>query len=83
VIELDIIGDVASINDEDALRLRDAAAAQAGRSAGHRDLSLLIDRALKTRRRVALQTGERRALEAMLETEEFADLHLERKRLSS
>ncbi len=77
MIELDIMGKVASIADVDARRLRDAAAAEAGRSAGHRDLSLLLDRALETHRRIALQRGEQRALEAILETREFADLRLE------
>jgi methylase of polypeptide subunit release factors len=79
VIELDIMGKIASIADADARRLRAAAAAEAGRSAGHRDLSLLLDRALETHRRIALQRGEQRALDAILKTQEFADLRLETK----
>jgi hypothetical protein len=79
VIELDIMGKITSIADVDARRLRDAAAAVAGRSAGHRDLSLLLDRALETHRRIALQRGEQRALDAILKTQEFADLRLETK----
>ena len=77
VIELDIMGKIASIADVDARRLRAAAAAEAGRSAGHRDLSLLLDRALETHRRIALQRGEQRALDAILKTPEFADIRLE------
>jgi hypothetical protein len=80
VIELDIMGDIVSIQDNDARRLRDAAAAEAGRSAGHRDLSLLLDRALQTRRRVAVHRGEQRALEEILEKEELPHLQLIRRR---
>jgi hypothetical protein len=80
VIDLDILGNIASIDDDDARRLRDAAAAEAGRSAGHRDLALLLDRALETRRRIAVHRGEQRALEAILEREEFADLQLNKRR---
>lgn len=79
VIELDIMGDIVSIQDNDARRLRDAAAAEAGRSAGHRDLSLLLDRALQTRRRVAVHRGEQRALEEILEKEKLPHLQLIRR----
>lgn len=75
------MGDTLSIDEDDARRLRDAAAAESGRSAGHRDLSLLLDRALETRRRITVQRAEQRALEAILKTEGFADVELIKKRI--
>src|SRR3954454_5312718 len=77
MIELDISGVVAVLEDSDARRLRDAAANEAGRSPGHRDLSLLLDRALATRKRIALQRGEKRALEELLAGPEFSALRVQ------
>jgi hypothetical protein len=74
MIELDITGVLTTLEDGDAQRLRDAAAAAAGRSGAHRDLSLLLDRALATHKRIALQRGEARALEELLASDDFADL---------
>jgi hypothetical protein len=66
VVELDVNGALVRVSDKDAALLRDAAAAQAGRSAAARDLSLLVERALSSRRSVALQRGELRALRSLL-----------------
>lgn len=57
MIALDLPSGIVELRDEDAERLRDAAAAQAGRSSAARDLSLLLDRALR-RERVALRRSE-------------------------
>jgi hypothetical protein len=43
-------------------RLRDAAAAMAGRSSAARDLGLLLERALEGGRQVALRRGETKTL---------------------
>jgi hypothetical protein len=43
------------------------AAARAGLSSSHRDLSLVLDRALQTRATVVLQRGEARALLELIE----------------
>ena len=42
-------------------RLRDLAAARAGQSSSQRDLSLVLDRAVRTGATVALQRGDARA----------------------
>lgn len=57
MVRLDLAGAQAELIDKDAVRLRDAAAAAAGRSSAARDLSLLLDHALAGRR-VALHRGE-------------------------
>src|SRR6266511_2503271 len=62
VIELDIGHSLVTLSDEDAELLRDVAAAQAGRSAAARDLSLLLNQALSGRRRIALQRAEANTL---------------------
>ena len=62
MIELDISHTVVLLHDEDAELLRDRAAARAGRSAAARDLSLLLNQALTSGRRIALHRGELRAL---------------------
>jgi hypothetical protein len=66
VIELDIGRAVVTIGDKDAELLRDIAAAQAGRSAASRDLSLLLNQALTSRRRIALQRSEVKALRQII-----------------
>lgn len=47
LIRLDLPGRKVELGRVIVLRLRDAAAAQAGRSSAARDLSLLLDRALR------------------------------------
>ena len=66
VIELDIGRAVVTLADKDVELLRDIAAAQAGRSAASRDLSLLLNQALTSRRRIALQRGEVNALRQII-----------------
>jgi hypothetical protein len=74
MIELDISHTVVLLRDEDAELLRDRAAARAGRSAAARDLSLLLNQALTSGRRIALHRGELKALRQLL----AADPHLDR-----
>ena len=77
MVELDIIGQKVSAPDGVISRLRELAAAEAGRSNSARDLSLVLERALRTHATVALQRGEARALIELLRpppSEEFAPL---------
>lgn len=67
-IELDVHGQMVGVPREVVSRLAAAAAARAGVSSRHRDLSLLLGRALESGR-VSLNRGEARALRAVLEEE--------------
>ena len=67
-IELDLDGKAVDVPRELVDRLAAAAAARAGVSAQHRDLSLLLVRGLESGR-VSLGQGEVRALCAVLEEE--------------
>jgi hypothetical protein len=67
-IELDLDGKAVSVPRELVGSLAAAAAARAGISARHRDLSLLLGRALDTGQ-ATLDRGEIRALCAVLEEE--------------
>lgn len=62
LVWLDVLGRVVTVSPAVAARLRDLAAAGAGRSLSQRDLSLVLERALRTGATVALQRGEARAL---------------------
>jgi hypothetical protein len=62
VISLDLPGGRTELRREDVSVLRDAAAAQAGRSSAARDLSLLLDRALERGSSVALRRAELQTL---------------------
>ena len=66
VIELDIGRAVVTLADKEVELVRDIAAAQAGRSAASRDLSLLLNQALTSRSRIALQRGEVNALRQII-----------------
>ena len=68
-IQLDISGTRVGVPREVVSRLAAAAAAQAGVSSRHRDLSLLLGRGLDSGR-VTLSRGEARALRAVLEEEQ-------------
>ena len=57
-----------TLSEREAEELRDAAAADAGRSSARRDLSLLLDRGLRTNRTVALSRAEARELAELLTT---------------
>lgn len=76
MVELDINGMVVVLSDAEARRLCHAAALQAGRSQAARNLSLLLERGLKQRGRIALQRGERRTFRSLVEN----DPNLERLR---
>jgi len=65
-IELEVDGHVVSVPSEVVGRLAAAAAARAGISSRHRDLSIQLGRALESGR-VVLSRGEARALRAVLE----------------
>jgi hypothetical protein len=67
-IELDVHGQELAVPREIVRSLAAAAAARAGVSSRHRDLSLLLGRALESGR-VTLSRGEARALRAVLEEE--------------
>lgn len=65
-IELDLCGEVVRVPSDFARTLAAAAAARAGLSSRHRDLSLLLGRALDTGRG-SLGRAEMRTLRAVLE----------------
>ena len=69
VIEIDILGQAVRVSPTAVGKLRDLAAAEAGRSNSARDLSLVLDRALRTGTIVALHRGEARALLKFLDRE--------------
>jgi hypothetical protein len=77
VVKLDVIGKLVTLSEREAEELRAAAAADAGRSSARRDLSILLDRGLRTRTTVALSRAEARALSELLKSGGFrADLAL-------
>jgi len=72
LVKLDVVGKPVTLSDREAEELRDAAAADAGRSSARRDLSLLLERGLRTKRIVALNRAEARELAELLTTGEFS-----------
>jgi len=68
-IELDLCGEVVAVPVEVVRAIAAAAAARAGVSSRHRDLSLLLGRALDSRK-VTLSRAEVRTLRAVLEEDE-------------
>jgi hypothetical protein len=77
VVKLDVIGKPVTLSEREAEELRAAAAADAGRSSARRDLSVLLDRGLRTRTTVALSRAEARELSELLRSGGFrADLAL-------
>ncbi|MDE3131335.1 MAG: hypothetical protein KGL16_09290 [Acidobacteriota bacterium] len=66
-IALELPSGRVELEAEEVIKLRDAAAAQAGHSSAARDLSLLLDRALVQRHPVALRRGELQTLLAVAE----------------
>jgi hypothetical protein len=62
VVTLDVIGHGISLSEREAEELRHAAAADAGRSSARRDLSLVLERGLRTKATVALSRAEAREL---------------------
>jgi hypothetical protein len=71
VVELDVIGKLVTLSEREAEELRAAAAAEAGRSSARRDLSVLLDRGLRTRTTVALSRAEARELAELLKSGGF------------
>jgi hypothetical protein len=67
LLRLDILGGTLTASPAVVGRLRDLAAARAGQSSSQRDLSLVLDRALRTGATVALQRREARALLELVE----------------
>jgi len=65
-VQLDINGQLVPLTRKQAERLRDGATAQASSSSALRDLSLVLDRAIRSKRVVALQHQELRALARLL-----------------
>lgn len=61
-VVLDIAGRRVKLDPGEAARLRDLAAARAGRSSAARDLSLLLDRGLRRPRVLALRRAEAHTL---------------------
>jgi hypothetical protein len=68
VTEIHLLGQVVHASRVAVAELRDQAASEAGRSNSARDLSLVLDRALRTGATVALQRGEARALLTLLDS---------------
>jgi hypothetical protein len=58
MVRVELRGQVVAMSGEQAERLRNVAAAEAGTSARARDLSLVLDWALATPRTVVLRRGE-------------------------
>lgn len=67
-IEIEVVGDPVAVPRDVVDALAAAAAARAGVSSRHRDLSLLLGRALHSGK-VSLSQAEARALRAVLEEE--------------
>jgi hypothetical protein len=78
VITLDINGRTIQLTRQQAEQLRDEATARAAASSSLRDLSLVLDRAIRSTRVVSVQHGELRALARLLrecfEGDQFAEL---------
>src|SRR6266576_6500227 len=66
LVKLDVIGKLVTLSEREAGELRDVAAADAGRSTTRRDLSLLLERGLRTKTTVALSRAEARDLAELL-----------------
>src|SRR6266496_2355439 len=71
LVKLDVIGKLVTLSEREAEELRGAAAGEAGRSSARRDLSLLLDRDLRTRTAVALSRAEARELAELLRSGGF------------
>jgi hypothetical protein len=69
MIQLDILGRGVTASPAVVEQLRDLAAARAGQSLSQRDLSLALERALRTQATVVLQRGEARALLELVEAQ--------------
>jgi len=66
VVTFDVIGHGITLSEREAEELRHAAAVDGGRSSARRDLSLLLERGLRTKETVALSRAEGRELAELL-----------------
>lgn len=82
MISFDLPGGVTALRREDVSALRDAAAAQAGRSLAARDLSLLLDRALERGSSVVLRRAELQKLIEVAHDAALDDIAAELARLA-
>ena len=73
-VVVDVAGRRIDLDPGEAIRLRDAAAACAGRSSTARDLSLLLDRALSRHRVIALHRAEAHTLAQLARQEGLSGL---------
>jgi hypothetical protein len=71
LVQLDVIGKLVTLSERAAEALRDVASADAGRSTTRRDLSLLLERGLRTKTTVALSRAEARELADLMATGAF------------
>jgi hypothetical protein len=69
LLRLDILGRMLTVSPALVGRLRDLAAARAGQSSSQRDLSLVLERAVRTGATVTVQREEARALLELVEAE--------------
>jgi hypothetical protein len=81
LLQLDVIGRLVTLSEREAQDLRDAAAAEAGRSTQKRDLSVLLERGLRTQETVVLRRAEARELSALLSEHSSTNLALLREAL--
>jgi hypothetical protein len=66
VVTLDVIGNGITLSEREPEELRQAAAADAGRSSARRDLSLPLERGLRKKQTVVLSRAEARELAELL-----------------
>jgi hypothetical protein len=71
VVRIDINGQLVALPQRLAEQLRDAAASSASTSLTRRDLSLVLDRAIRTSKLVALQRAEARSLAELLDEQHW------------
>jgi hypothetical protein len=71
VVTFDVLGQLLTLSEREAEELRDAAAADAGRSSALRDLLLLLGRGLQTHATVVLNRAEARELAELLDAGGF------------
>ena len=72
MVKLDVIGQLVTLSEREAEELRDAAGADAGRSTTRRDLSLLLERGLRTGATVVLSRAEARDLAELMSAGRFS-----------
>lgn len=71
MVRLDVLGQLVTLSEREAEELRDAARADAGSSTTRRDLSLLLERGLRTQTSIALSRAEARELFELISEPRF------------